>query len=53
MWKIDGLSLIAGDQVESEAEGAAAQACGDSMNSYAHPGTHRITLSVLDSVIKS
>lgn len=41
----DGLCVMAGEQVESEADrGAAAQACGDSINSYAHSGTQRQTV---------
>lgn len=44
--KVIGLSPIAGDQEQSEAAtGAAPQACGDSMNSYAHSGRKRNILS--------
>lgn len=41
--------LVSGDQEQSDADRAAAsQACGDSMNSYAHTGMNRFTVSVVD-----
>lgn len=43
------LCLILGDQERSDADRrAASQACGDSMNSYAHSGMNRTPGSVLN-----